>query len=85
MKKPPRIDDRLETLVSVKWTAGEFDCALSRDITELCDREAEMLNRGRSEATLAGLRKRLSNLFLQVRASPSLPLFPSWPPSRADS
>lgn len=58
------VDERLDVLLHVKWTVKEFDCALTRDITELIDREADMLNRGRAEATLSGLRKRLSNLFL---------------------
>mmetsp|Transcript_27701 Transcript_27701/g.61817 ORF Transcript_27701/g.61817 Transcript_27701/m.61817 type:complete len:421 (-) Transcript_27701:297-1559(-) len=64
------IDDRLDILLNVKWTVREFDCKLSREITDLCDREAEMLNRGRGEETLAGLRKRLSNLFLQFIETP---------------
>jgi len=63
-------DDRLDILLNVKWTVREFDCKLSRDITDLCDREAEMLNRGRGGETLAGLRKRLSNLFLQFIETP---------------
>lgn len=54
----------------VKWTVKEFDCNLTRDIVELIDREADMLNRGRSEASLEGLRKRLGNLFLQFVHTP---------------
>jgi hypothetical protein len=57
-------------MCSVQWTVREFDCALSRDIVELCDREAELLNRGRSVASLSGLRSRLSNLFLQFIETP---------------
>jgi hypothetical protein len=64
------IDERLDILLNVKWTVREFDCGLSRDIVDLCDREAETLNRGRSVETLKGLRKRLSNLFLQFIESP---------------
>merc|ERR1712196_721546 len=37
---------------------------------ELMDREADMLNRGRSDASLSGLRKRLANLFLQFIETP---------------
>ena len=48
----------------------EFDCNLTRDIVDLIDREADMLNRGRSESSFAGLRKRLSNLFLQFVETP---------------
>jgi len=57
-------------LLHVKWTVKEFDCNLTRDIVELIDREADMLNRGRSESSLAGLRKRLANLFLQFIETP---------------
>ena len=39
-------------------------------VVELIDREADMLNRGRSEASLGGLRKRLANLFLQFIETP---------------
>ena len=55
------MDERLDVLLHVKWTVKEFDCNLTRDIVELIDREADMLNRGRSEATLSGLRKRLNH------------------------
>ena len=41
-----------------------------RDVVELIDREADMLNRGRSETSLQGLRKRLANLFLQFIETP---------------
>jgi hypothetical protein len=64
------IDERLDVLLHVKWTVKEFDCNLTRDIVELIDREADMLNRGRSETSLQGLRKRLANLFLQFIETP---------------
>lgn len=57
-------DERLDVLLHTKWTVKEFDCNLTREIVDLIDREADMLNRGRSETSLEGLRKRLSNLFL---------------------
>jgi hypothetical protein len=63
-------DERLDVLLNVKWTVNEFDCALTRDIVELIDREADLLNRGRSEETLKGLRTRLGNLFLQFCETP---------------
>lgn len=59
------IDERLDILLHVKWTVNEFDCNLTREIVDLIDREADMLNRGRSEKSLEGLRKRLCNQFLQ--------------------
>jgi len=64
------IDERLDVLLHVKWTVKEFDCNLTRDIVELIDREADMLNRGRAEASLQGLRMRLANLFLQFIETP---------------
>lgn len=64
------IDERLDLLLHVKWTVKEFDCNLTREIVELVDREADMLNRGRSEKSLEGLRKRLANLFLQFIETP---------------
>jgi len=64
------IDERLDVLLHTKWTVKEFDCNLSREIVDLIDREADMLNRGRPEGSLDGLRKRLANLFLQFIETP---------------
>lgn len=58
-------DERLDILLHVKWTIKEFDCNLTREIVDLVDREADMLNRQRPEGSLIGLRKRILNLFLQ--------------------
>ena len=48
------IDERLDVLLHTKWTVKEFDCSLTREIVDLIDREADMLNRGRSEGSLEG-------------------------------
>lgn len=64
------IDERLDVLLHVKWTVKEFDCPLTRDIVELIDREADLLNRGRKDGTLAPLRQRTANLFLQFIDTP---------------
>lgn len=64
------VDERLQILLNVKWTVQEFSCPLTHDLVELCDREADLLNRGRNETSLEGLRKRLSNLFLQFIENP---------------
>lgn len=64
------VDERLDVLLHVKWTVKEFACALTKEIVELIDREADMLSRGRKEKSLEGLRKRLSNLFLQFVETP---------------
>ena len=64
------IDERLDVLLHVKWTVKEFDCNLTREIVELIDREADLLNRGRSAKSLEGLRLRISRLFLQFIETP---------------
>mmetsp|Transcript_64017 Transcript_64017/g.152666 ORF Transcript_64017/g.152666 Transcript_64017/m.152666 type:complete len:757 (+) Transcript_64017:61-2331(+) len=64
------VDERLDVLLHVKWTVKEFDCNLTREIVDLIDREADMLNRGRPEKSFVGLRKRLANLFLQFAETP---------------
>ena len=63
-------DERLDVLVHVKWTVKEFDCGLTREIVELADREADLLNRGRDPAAMTGLRRRIANLFLQFVETP---------------
>ena len=63
-------DERLDVLLHVKWTVKEFDCNLTRELVELIDREADLLNRGRSPKTLNGLRRRISNLFLAFLETP---------------
>ena len=64
------VDARLDVLLNVKWTVKEFDCQLTRELTGLIDREADMLNRGRSKKSLEGLRRRIANQFLQFIESP---------------
>jgi hypothetical protein len=64
------VDERLDILLHIKWTVKEFECPLTREIVELVDREADLLNRGRKEKSLMGLRQRLSNLFLQFVETP---------------
>lgn len=48
------LDERLDILLNTKWTVKEFDYPLTREIVELIDREADMLNRGRTEKSLDG-------------------------------
>ncbi|MEW5311458.1 MAG: hypothetical protein WDW38_003172 [Sanguina aurantia] len=64
------IDERLDVLLHVKWTVKEFDCNLTRELVELIDREADLLNRGRSPSILEGLRKRVTGLFLSFIETP---------------
>jgi hypothetical protein len=39
------LDERLDVLLHVKWVAKEYDCRLTRELVELIDREADLLNR----------------------------------------
>lgn len=48
------LDERLDILLNTKWTVKEFDAELTREIVDLIDREADMLNRGRTETSLEG-------------------------------
>merc|ERR1712046_257067 len=64
------VDERLDVLLHVKWTVKEFDCNLTRELVDLIDREADMLNRGRPEKSFVGLRRRMTNLFLQFIETP---------------
>eukprot|EP01060_Flectonema_neradi_P023734 TRINITY_DN3204_c0_g1_i2.p1 TRINITY_DN3204_c0_g1~~TRINITY_DN3204_c0_g1_i2.p1 ORF type:complete len:696 (+),score=142.97 TRINITY_DN3204_c0_g1_i2:36-2123(+) len=64
------IDERLDILLHIKWTVKEFSCPLTREVVELVDREADILNRGRPSKTLEGQRQRLNNLFLQFIETP---------------
>ena len=65
------IDERLEVLNHVKWTVKEFSDKLSKEICELIDRESDLLVRGRDVRTMAGLRKRIANLFLTFIQTPA--------------
>jgi len=64
------VDERLDVLLHVKWTVKEFDCQLTRDIADLIDREADLLNRGRPARSMDKLRIRLGNMFLQFVEDP---------------
>jgi len=66
-----RVDERLDVLLHVKWTVREFEqLRVCRDLAELIDREADLLNRGRSERALEGLRKRIARAFLEFTEDP---------------
>jgi hypothetical protein len=63
-------DQRTEILLNVKYTVKEFDCALTREIASLIDRETDMLSRGRPLTSVHGLRTRLLSLFQYFVADP---------------
>jgi hypothetical protein len=58
------LDSRLEILLKCKWTVKENSSALTRDICDLVDREADLLKRGRAASSMTGLRNRLNRQFL---------------------
>jgi hypothetical protein len=62
---------RTEVLLHVKYTAAEFDCALTRELTALVDRELDQLARGRPAAALAGLRARVARAFSVFAEEPA--------------
>lgn len=68
--KSATIDERLEVLRQVKSAVKEFKTNLTQELTQLIDREADLLDRGRSTRTLNGLRKRIKSLFLQSTQQP---------------
>lgn len=73
------VNERLEVLLRVKWalkealgdikghTSGQFH----KDIIDLVDREADLLNRGRPYKTMESLRTRISHLFLKFIENPT--------------
>lgn len=49
----------------------EQECALTRDIVDLVDREVDLMTRGVKSAKLEGLRKRICTLLLQYIKTPA--------------
>ncbi|XP_076469096.1 IQ motif and ubiquitin-like domain-containing protein [Babylonia areolata] len=64
-------DERLDILLTLKFTVSEHDCTLTQDIVELIDREVDLVIRNVKDDHLFGLRKRISTLFLQYIKTPA--------------
>ncbi|XP_019935100.2 IQ motif and ubiquitin-like domain-containing protein [Paralichthys olivaceus] len=64
-------EQRLHVLMTLKHTVKEHGCRLTRDIVDLIDREVDLMTRGMKTASLEGLRKRISTLFLQYIKTPA--------------
>ncbi|KAJ4922996.1 hypothetical protein JOQ06_021697 [Pogonophryne albipinna] len=64
-------EQRLEHLLTLRHTVKEHECQLTRDIVDLIDREADLMTRQVKVASLQGLRKRISTLFLQFIKTPA--------------
>jgi hypothetical protein len=65
-----RVDERLDVLLHVKWSVKEYNTKLTRELSDLIDREADLLNRGRGDKALEGLRQRINRAFLQLIRDP---------------
>ncbi|XP_062520647.1 IQ and ubiquitin-like domain-containing protein [Corticium candelabrum] len=63
-------EERMDVLLTLKATIREHDCKVTREIVELIERETDLLLRGTKQKNLEGLRKRISNLFLQYVKTP---------------
>ncbi|KAM8751672.1 IQ motif and ubiquitin-like domain-containing protein isoform 1-T1 [Acanthopagrus schlegelii] len=64
-------EQRLQVLMTLKHTVKEHACQLTQDIVDLIDREVDLMTRGVKAASLEGLRKRISTLFLQYIKIPA--------------
>ncbi|XP_067446972.1 IQ motif and ubiquitin-like domain-containing protein isoform X1 [Thunnus thynnus] len=64
-------EQRLQVLMTLKHTVMEHECQVTRDMVDLIDREVDLMTRGVKAASLAGLRKRISTLFLQYIKTPA--------------
>ncbi|KAM4734897.1 IQ motif and ubiquitin-like domain-containing protein isoform 2-T2 [Anableps anableps] len=62
---------RLRFLEKLKSTVMEHECQLVWDISDLIDREVDLLSRQVKEQNLEGLRKRICTLFLQYIKTPA--------------
>ncbi|CCW72143.1 unnamed protein product [Phytomonas sp. Hart1] len=58
------VSSRMDILLHIKWTVKEFpDSSESKELCQLIDREADLINRGWKSASLVELRKRITNIF----------------------
>ncbi|KAG7219659.1 hypothetical protein INR49_018935 [Caranx melampygus] len=64
-------EQRLHVLMTLKHTVMEHQCPLTQDIVDLIDREVDLMTRGLEAASLEGLRRRISTLFLQYIKTPA--------------
>ncbi|KAA8590415.1 hypothetical protein FQN60_014349 [Etheostoma spectabile] len=64
-------EQRLHVLMTLKHTVMEHKCQLTRDMVDLIDREVDLMTRGVKAASLEGLRRRISTLFLQYIKTPA--------------
>jgi len=64
-------EERVDALLSLKHAASSVpDCKLTKEIIQLCEREAELLLRGINPSLLSGLRARILQLYFQFCREP---------------
>ena len=64
-------NERVDALLSLKKAAASVpDCKLTKEIVQLCEREAELLMRGINPSLLNGLRARILQLYYQFCREP---------------
>jgi hypothetical protein len=63
-------EERVLVLVDLAENISAWDCRLTRELADLCRREADMMERGVRHSNLAGLRQRILHLFLQYVRTP---------------
>ncbi|CCW65575.1 unnamed protein product [Phytomonas sp. EM1] len=62
---------RMDVLLHIKWTVKEFpDSNEAKELCQLIDREADLINRGWKSASLTELRKRITNIFRRFILDP---------------
>ncbi|CAL8070872.1 unnamed protein product [Calicophoron daubneyi] len=66
------IEERLDILLSLKHTVSKFSFRVCREISELVDREAELIIRGVPNEQLKGLRSRIANRFVKFAKMPEV-------------
>ena len=65
------VEERVDALLSLKQVAASVpDCKLTKEIIQLCEREAELLLRGINPSLLSGLRARILQLYFQFCREP---------------
>lgn len=68
------VDMRLKNLLEFKKLMEKYyeehKCSLIQEIISLIERESDMLQRGRPDKSLEGLRQRLNNLYLNFIETP---------------
>lgn len=66
------IDERIDILLTLKHALAEDKSKICKELTELIDREAELIIRGVQDEFLVGLRRRIINRFMVYAKTPAV-------------